>query len=375
MKNQKLINRIIYLFARNKDLSKIKKYYKIFIFFFENLRLRHVYRTQGMAKIKNSFTTRKGESWVILNYKRVISPEEIPVQIGSLSYVLPETFSMHCQTLKQYANVIRLDQLIAILQNGDTPPDGTVVFTFDGGHADFLLNASKSILQNGLTATISIPSGYINTKALLLDDMLATALMLFKLDEVPLKKIEGLSDAMFDSLISTTDDGIPNSKSIQTLFTLILALKKQERLIALKSLSKQIDGLDVSLPEWDDFLFWKDIQYLSSLGFQFISMLHSHPIITELDKNELATEITESEHMFSAASLPIYKYFTIPYGIYNEATLARLKRFDYKYGLAGFLGDPISQQDGSKLPVLRRTLICEDNAATKDLFLKRIWDF
>ena len=78
------------------------------------------------------------------------------------NHVPAEVFAEQMAFLAKRRKVIALTELIAMLKQGETPANGTVVITFDDGYLDNLTIAAPIIDHLGLTATLFLPTSYID---------------------------------------------------------------------------------------------------------------------------------------------------------------------------------------------------------------------
>jgi peptidoglycan/xylan/chitin deacetylase (PgdA/CDA1 family) len=97
---------------------------------------------------------------IILCYHSV-APAELSPWIDPNCHLRPEIFEAHLRFLSRYRQVIALEQLIELLEQGRTPAAGTVVLTFDDGYLDNLTEAAPLLARYGLPATCYLPTGMI----------------------------------------------------------------------------------------------------------------------------------------------------------------------------------------------------------------------
>ena len=101
------------------------------------------------------------EGAVILMYHTVADREDAPF-VDPRNHLPPAVFRRQLSFLAEHRSVISLDDLIACLEAGETPPRGTVVITFDDGYRDNLAVAAPLLAEFELPATLYLATGYID---------------------------------------------------------------------------------------------------------------------------------------------------------------------------------------------------------------------
>ncbi len=115
------------------------------------------YRTGLMWLLSKIY---KKEGAIILMYHSV-ADNSFSEWIDPANHVPADVFKQQMEFLSKYRNVISLSELVLLLQEGKNPPANTVVITFDDGYLDNLTIAAPVLDQFKLTATLFLPTGYI----------------------------------------------------------------------------------------------------------------------------------------------------------------------------------------------------------------------
>lgn len=101
---------------------------------------------------------------VILMYHTVADRDDVPF-VDPRNHLEPALFRRQLRFLAEQRSVISLDELVAGLQAGETPPRGTVVITFDDGYRDNLTVAAPLLAEFDLPATLYLATSYIDDAA------------------------------------------------------------------------------------------------------------------------------------------------------------------------------------------------------------------
>jgi peptidoglycan/xylan/chitin deacetylase (PgdA/CDA1 family) len=126
----------------------------------------------------NKIRLRRKVSIPILMYHSVSNSKEKHKHPYYHTNTSPEVFAGHMKFLadNEYS-VVGIGEALKILENpvvtsaqlAETPPNKRVVITFDDGFRDFYTNAFPVLQQHGFTATVFIPTGFIDNPRRLLD--------------------------------------------------------------------------------------------------------------------------------------------------------------------------------------------------------------
>lgn len=101
---------------------------------------------------------------VILMYHSV-APAHEAGWIDPREHTTPALFERQARFLARHRRVVSMTQLVEVIKRGGALPAGTVVITFDDGYLDNLTVAAPILKRYGLSATLYLPTGYINRGA------------------------------------------------------------------------------------------------------------------------------------------------------------------------------------------------------------------
>jgi peptidoglycan/xylan/chitin deacetylase (PgdA/CDA1 family) len=101
----------------------------------------------------------------VLNYHRVNSPEEGADVDHGVVDATPDGFEQQLRLLKEQFTTITLEDLLALLDGGDLPPNPVLV-TFDDGYRDNLDFAVPLLRRFGIRAAFFIATAYVSERRL-----------------------------------------------------------------------------------------------------------------------------------------------------------------------------------------------------------------
>lgn len=98
---------------------------------------------------------------LILMYHSVCSEADAGRWIDPANCVAAARFEAQMAFLARHRQVLAMGELVDQLEQGRTPPAGTVVITFDDGYRDTLQAAAPVLTRHGLPATVYLATGYV----------------------------------------------------------------------------------------------------------------------------------------------------------------------------------------------------------------------
>jgi peptidoglycan/xylan/chitin deacetylase (PgdA/CDA1 family) len=113
----------------------------------------------GASALCNKAYNRNGA--LILLYHSVPGPEA-QTWVDPRYAVSPSTFESQMRFLAAHRHVISMTELVQALRRRDPVKRGSVVITFDDGYRDNLEVAAPILARYGLSATLYLPTGYVN---------------------------------------------------------------------------------------------------------------------------------------------------------------------------------------------------------------------
>jgi len=223
---------------------------------------------------------------VILTYHRVIpSPgNEYPFDEGLIS-ADPGTFEQQLVFVKKNFHVTNFQRIQELRERGSKIPPGTLVITFDDGYADNHDIAYPLLMKHGLTATVFVTTGVVETSEV------------FWLEKVSwYLKCRTSFDLHIESLRfhahvdENSRDGVRNA-----LLGVLKNVPNQVRLDALA----EMEDIYGRIPPQDNHLVkmltWGQIVEMDRAGIEIGSHTVSHPVLSLMEENDVRVELVSSK--------------------------------------------------------------------------------
>ncbi len=208
-----------------------------------------------------------------------------------------------CGWLKQWFNVLPLDQAVQMLPEGRLP-SRSLCITFDDGYADNESVALPILQRHGLTATFFVATGFLDGGRMW-NDSIIESIRRTRLEHLDL---DGLADSPMGRFDLTSL--VARRSAIDRIIGKVKYLPPEGRLRFERFLAEEAQA---ALP--DDLMMSSDqVRKLRLAGMQVGAHTVSHPILARLDECEAYREIKESKrHLESLLKEPV-QLFAYPNG-------------------------------------------------------------
>jgi peptidoglycan/xylan/chitin deacetylase (PgdA/CDA1 family) len=212
--------------------------------------------------------------------------------------------------------VLTVEELVERMRRRAVPRNALAI-TFDDGYRDNLTHAAPILARLGLPATVFLVTGAIATGEPLWFDRLAAA---FKQAATPAWR-------------APWGESLPLETPAQRLAALGRTLGHFKGL-ANEERRRGVDEVLLTLGPGDErslkglMLNWDDVQALMGLGIGIGAHTVSHPILSQLSREEARSEVFESRRMIEAACGRAPRAFAYPNGRpedYSPAILALVR--------------------------------------------------
>ena len=216
-----------------------------------------------------------------------------------------EAFRDLCKYIKQHYEVISISKIKEHFSNSSKP---AAIISFDDGHYDIMQNAYPILSELGLPFNINIDTEILETGK--------------PQDYVRVYDILNNSDIdiyqnpkLFNKKIAINRQDPMQTENEFTELLSSLSIKQKRDLtddLALKA------GVDETT--YSKMLSIEDIKFLNEQGVEFGSHSHTHPILTEINQEEIYYELKHSKQILENILNKEIKTLAYPNGIYNEET-------------------------------------------------------
>jgi len=255
----------------------------------------------------------------ILMYHHVSDDEDI-----FLPGITTPVFSRQMEYLHREYSVLDLNDLMGMLDRGETIPPRAAALTFDDGYEDVYRNAFPVLKQYNLPATVFISTGFIDGDNLPWTDELG---FLFKRTEKTGLDIE--NGEQKESFQWADEEG--KFIAFKRLKGMMKILFEAEREIIFQQVKRQ---LSVFSPNPIRIMNSSIVREMSAAGVSFGSHTVHHPILSRVPPRRAQEEIRESKHRLEAIIGQEVRGFCYPNGgedDFNEVIKGMVQHAGYQY--------------------------------------------
>jgi len=236
-------------------------------------------------------------------------------------------FNEICAWLKDWFNILPLDEAVARLKAG-TLPTRAACITFDDGYADNCQIALPILQKHGLTAAFFIATGYLNGGRMW-NDSVIEAVRRTPLDELPLEGMLGSTTA------NVHVKSIEDKRS--TIDRLINRIKYEPVAQRVEITGMLAQVAQVNLPT--DLMMTSDqVRAMRLAGMVIGAHTVSHPILAKLDRSTARTEIAQSKQFLEDLLGERIGLFAYPNGRpqvdYTEESVAVVQELGFDAALS-----------------------------------------
>jgi peptidoglycan/xylan/chitin deacetylase (PgdA/CDA1 family) len=262
---------------------------------------------------------------LVLTYHRVLPADHEDRGIEQPGmYVSPETFGMHLRELKQYFELVHLDDWLAKAAKGEALPRLACAITFDDGWRDNYLHAFPTLQKEQAPAMIFLVSEMTGSGSSFwpnrLGRLLSRACRAHSLESVP----QELRNLLGNSLDAAVARGEAKQADIDA--AIVRAKSLDDR-----TMKRLLDVAEASLPpdaRNRHLLDWQEVQQMAHSGLvRFGSHSRTHQRMSaDLAPEELEREIGLSREEIREHTGQPVDVFCYPNGDTSAAALEVVKR-------------------------------------------------
>lgn len=258
-----------------------------------------------------------GEGLTILMYHRVLPAEQCSTYLLDSLVVSETVFAQQVRWLAKHCRVLPVREAIEALhdKHGSTQKP-LVALTFDDGYADNGELAAPILEASGVRGTFFITTGFVETGEPMWFDRAAE---LWRMS-FPQKRVEVLQQITSGGSIGFDDVGLP-----QWMETFKQAAPQQrEQVLAGTSPGDDSDRYRA--------MSRVQVAELHAQGHEVASHTQTHPILPQLNDQQLADELTESRKWLEACLDAPCTGFCYPNGDVDARVESAVREAGYSYG-------------------------------------------
>ncbi len=277
---------------------------------------------------------------LILCYHGVVSGDHPADTFAYRNTVSVRAFRQQIQFIARHFHPLSVADLLEYHKKGTSVPPQSVLVTFDDGYRNNWTLAAPVLTEYGVSAMFAVTTDYVGRTDVLWPDELNLRVLGWPEATIPYPSNEVESATMALPL--------QEPARIQMADKIRNACKRIPETARLAYLNKLRELPSTFMDERDrelyDFLTWDEVRSLASAGFNIASHTVSHPIMTQIDKEHLDRELTESKCRIETEIRESCMCFVYPNGDYSPEVEAATKRAGYVFGF-GLTGSFASLRD------------------------------
>lgn len=240
---------------------------------------------------------------VIFVYHRIVENLDSEVNANLTVNHLLKNFRQEMKFLKEWFNIVTLDEAVQNIRRKISPNKPSVVITFDDGFEDNYRLAFPVLKELNIPATIFLTSGLIGT------------------DKLP------WVDKIGESIFFTREKQlILNSFSMNTVFNLGSVQDKRNSCEKITIQLKELDYFErMRIAEeiiqkagnrqtQKRMLNWQEVREMSENNIDFGAHTMTHPILSKMPLDSAKTEINDSKTTIEGKAGIAVKHFAFPNG-------------------------------------------------------------
>lgn len=198
----------------------------------------------------------------------------------------PQEFALQMAFVKEHFHVLRLSELVQIVERRETLPPRSLLITFDDGHLDNYTHAYPILRSLGLPAAIFLSTGYVGTQGQFWFDRIATLLYYAP---PGWHRVPGLeSEIHVGDIISrraATEQVLGHAKRLPNARRLALVQTLEQQLAPHVPCGRALPSAALS---------WDQVREMAAGGIEFGSHCVTHPVMSTLDDESLRFEMAHS---------------------------------------------------------------------------------
>jgi len=246
-------------------------------------------------------------------------------------HITPLHFEKEIKYLSKNHTILRLEDLMEAIIKKRNLPYRSVVITFDDGYRNFYTNAYPILKKYQIPAALFLPAGLINTEKMLWWDEVnylilnhCSETIHYSPDLCPLSLQQKLGKIKLDCLNN-------RRKAAEILIEELKGIPNKKKELILKDLKvkNRLDKQKNILNKNYLLMTWDQVREVSKNGISIGSHSLTHPILINLEPDEIIKEIKDSKNIIEKEIGKTVNLFCYPNGkrgFFNSFTKEILKK-------------------------------------------------
>lgn len=276
--------------------------------------LKTIYNLGGFAPFHRA---NRGNLCVLMYHRFSREPDQHKISA--------EEFAAHLDYLKKHHRVLSLSEAIDRLKNGASLPPNAVVITIDDGYADAYEIAFPLLKKFDLPATLYAVTDFLDGRIWLWTDLMRYVLSETKTNLV---KVEFTGEDKIETNLTNAAQKLETANRINAR---LKKLPNEQKETKIKEIAKR---LNISIPETPTINFapvsWTQAREMDAGFVRVESHTVTHPILTNINQNELDDELRISKNRLEDQLNREVKNFCYPNGTLNAAVQKAVENAGYE---------------------------------------------
>lgn len=251
----------------------------------------------------------------ILCYHRIVT-DIVQAEQGTAHgmVISAETFRRQMELVREHYEVLSLADAVAVLRGERKASGPALAITFDDGYRDFYELAWPTLRELGLTATVFIPTAYIDAGQMLDHDRIYRYVMEAQSRRLSLR-VPLIKAGIDEEKVTTVCAGVEPYRAAEILSHLPFTLRER----VLQCLDDFFGGEQNGEPNEFSLLDWDQVREMAGAGVSFGAHTVNHVILTNEEPQTVESEILRSKQVIEKEIGQTVRHFAYPTGRHNAA--------------------------------------------------------
>lgn len=291
-------------------------------------------------------------SLIVLNYHRVIDPNDCPYDHDVIS-ALPEEFFEQVKYLKSRFHIADLEEVLTISSDPKQLQQTTILLTFDDGYIDNYEIAFPILKSLDVPAVFFLATDYVGTSRITWWDSIAYMVRNAKKKKMRLRYP-----------VECTIDLTDRNTAIRRVLDLYCSPKVSDPGLYIQEVAQSTGSHLREMAESQLFLDWEQAKEMIQGGMAIGSHSVSHRILSKLSPDDQYAELSVSKKILASRLGVEIKSLAYPVGrkdCFNPDTTKALIKSGYEVAFS-YYGGTNTQKNYEPLDIRRVAIEIQDTA-------------